>query len=330
MIKYYIAILFVGLLFTIQEEEIVVNSDSSVAEVEEQLGVNYTEKKPDFSIPGVNADVGRDIIFYGMSTDKNGKKLRKQSKHFVCTSCHNTVNEEYDLANPNPEDRLKYAVENNIPFLQGTTLYGAVNRSTYYNGDYDKKYGDLVKPARNSIRGAIQLCAVECAQGRKLNDWEIESILAYLWTIDLKMFELGLSNDDFSRLNDSDEKAENKLALIQSKYASKSEATFIPPPANRKEGSGVEGDVENGEKIYQQSCLHCHENGRYSYLHLDKSKMTRKHLKRNITKYSSHSIYQVTRWGVPSYTGRSSYMPQFPAEKLSVKQLADLRAYLES
>ncbi len=330
MIKYYIVILVLGFFATLDYSMIELEESTTVVELEEQLGMNYSDKKPNFSIPGVSAEVGKDLIFNGISTNVKGKKLRKQSKHFVCTSCHNTVNEEVDLANPNPEDRLKYAVENDLPFLQGTTLYGAVNRSTYYNGDYDKKYGDLVKPARNSIRGAIQLCAVECAQGRELDDWEIESILAYLWTIDLKLNDLYLSENELSLLKNEKEELESKLSLVRSKYTQKSDATFVPPPVNRKSGSGIEGDVVNGEKIYERSCLHCHENGRYSYLHLDKSKMTKKHLKRNISKYSSHSIYQVTRWGVPSYAGRKSYMPQYPLEKLSIQQLSDLRAYLES
>ena len=92
----------------------------------------------------------------------------KQSKHFVCTSCHNIQKEDPDLSIADPQARLEYARDMELPYLPGTTLYGAVNRTSFYNGDYEKKYGDLVKPARNNLREAIQLCAVECSQGRAL------------------------------------------------------------------------------------------------------------------------------------------------------------------
>jgi len=58
----------------------------------------------------------------------------------------------------------------------------------------------LVKPARNDLRKAIQLCAVECSQGRALEDWEMESVLAYLWTIGLKMNDLSFSKKELKSI----------------------------------------------------------------------------------------------------------------------------------
>jgi len=268
------------------------------------------------------------LIKYGFSKTTNGKKTRTQSKHFVCTSCHNLVKEDPNLAISDPASRLNYAVKNDLPFLQGTTLYGAVNRTTYYNGDYEKKYGDLVKPARNDIREAIKLCAVECAQGRKLKKWEVESILAYLWTIDLKVNDLNFTDNELKQLSSDTDHSES-IELINSKYLSGAPATFTPPPADRKSGYSENGNPENGELIYKKSCLHCHENGKYSYLFLDDSKMSLNHLERHAGKYSPHSIYQVIRWGVPTYSGRRSYMPQYTLEKMSNQQVADLRAYID-
>ncbi len=307
-------------------------ANASVASALEDLGVYDEEKKPDFTIKGVSVEAGENLVKNGFGVKKNGKKTKKQSKHFVCTSCHNVVKEDIDLANPDPQSRLEYSYDIGIPFLQGTTLYGAVNRATYYNGDYDKKYGDLVKPARNNIREAIQLCAVECAQGRKLDKWEIESILAYLWTIDLKMTDLIFSPQEIAILENSSsgkEIKEEKIEIIQSKYLDLADAHFVIPPFDRKAGyEGITPNPFNGKLVYEQSCLHCHENQRYSYLHLDNTKFSFKYLKKKTTRYHPHSLYQVTRWGVPVRAWKKSYMPQYTEEKMTNQQLEDLRAYI--
>ena len=200
-------------------------------------------------------------------------------------------------------------------------MYGAVNRTSYYNGDYEKKYGDLVHPARNNIRNAIQLCATECAQGRKLKDWELESILAYLWTLELKLSDIDLDDNTVSSLG---------VEGIQARFLQGIPATFIPPPDDRKSGTGLIGDPKNGQLIYENGCLHCHYQGRYSFFHLDNSSLSFNHLRRKAPKYSRHSIYQVIRWGVPTKSGKSSYMPQYTEEKMSDQQLSDLRAYIDS
>ena len=90
------------------------------------------------------------------------------------------------------------------------------------------------------------------------------------------------------------------------------------------------GNADNGRLIYENGCLHCHYQGRYSFLHLDKSRLSFKHLRKTMTKFGRHSIYQVIRWGVPSKSGKPSYMPQYTQEKMSDQQLADLRAYIEA
>lgn len=328
MIKYILFCLLGGvMIISNTNEEVDPEEIQKVSALETRFGADYSDKKPNFNISGVSAEIGRSLVHEGFALKENGKKTKKQSKHFVCTSCHNTVKEDPDLTLSDPQARLDYTTKVGIPFLQGTTLYGAVNRETYYNGDYDKKYGDLVKPARNDIRGAIQLCAVECAQGRKLKDWELESVLAYLWEIELVTSDLNIGEYELI----SDEKTnKERLALVKSKYLSGSPATFIPPPADRKTGTGLVGDEQNGRKIYESSCLHCHEKGRYSYLSLDKSCMSLNFLEKDIDRFTNHSIYQVTRWGVPTKAGKKSYMPQYTLEKMSDQQLADLIAFVRS
>lgn len=293
---------------------------ATVSTILESKGLDYSDKKPKMNIQGVSAEVGEQLFKEGFGQKPNGGKTKKQSKHFVCTSCHNVAKEDPDLSVSDPQARLVYTNTKGLPFLQGTTMYGAVNRTTYYNGDYDKKYGELVEHARNDIRGAIQLCAVECAQGRELKDWELESILAYFWTLELKLEDINIDETTAESLD---------VESIQAKYLQGSPATFLVPPHDREEGSGLIGDTDNGKLIYDNSCLHCHYKSKYSFLHLDGSKLSFRHLERSISKYSRHSLYQVTRWGVPVKSGKRSYMPQYTQERMSDQQLADLRAYIE-
>jgi len=280
---------------------------------------------------GFSAAIGEDLVKNGFSKRKNMKKAKKQSKHFVCTSCHNVEREDPDLANPNAQDRLVYVDAKGLPFLQGTTLYGIVNRTTFYNGDYEKKYGDLVIPAREDIREAIQLCAQECAQGRKLKDWEVESILAYLWTLDLKISDLDLTEKEIATINEAAtmKKPNQEVAdLLSSKFSSGHDIHFTFPPEDRKEGYEIKGNFKNGKLIYENSCLHCHYNQKYSYFDLDKNKMSYKYLSRKAGTYSRHSLYQVIRYGTYPKHGKKSYMPLYPEEKMSDQQIEDLRAYL--
>lgn len=306
-------------------------TDKSVIEVLEELGLDYSSKRPNMSIPGVSAEVGRSIIEDGFAPKPGGGNTGQQSKHFVCTSCHNTKREDPDLTVSDPEARLAYTSDRDMPFLQATTLYGAVNRDTYYNGDYYKKYGDLVDAARNDVRGAIQLCAVECAQGRFLDDWELESILAYMWTKELQMKDLDFAATEKAIIEEVlSGNGEKQVAqyMINQKYLKGSPATFIPPPADRKAGTGHEGDPKMGMLVYKNSCLHCHEKGKYSFFQMDDDVITHRYLNRKADGYSRQSIYQVTRWGVSSKSGKRSYMPQYTSERMSDQQLADLRSYI--
>ncbi|MCG8329505.1 MAG: hypothetical protein MI974_17555 [Chitinophagales bacterium] len=328
-----IAVIFPALAFYTASSPVeTINAEQSVAEVLMKLGEVLPDHIVDSTIAGVSIERGREIVHIGITSDPNGGNTNKQSKHFVCTSCHNMEKEDPDLRYADPQARLEYARDNGLPFLQGTTLYGAINRTNFYNGDYEKKYGELVKPARNDLREAIHLCAVECSQGRALEDWEMESVLAYLWTIDLKMGDLMLSDEDYEMINQSlskDKNQEKAIALIKSYYLDGSPATFVTPPDDRKEGYPVKGDAANGKLIYELSCLHCHEKERYSFYNLDSSKLSFSHLSKHISRYTRYSIYQVGRWGTSPIPGKKAYMPNYTLEKMSYQQMEDLRAYIE-
>lgn len=325
-----------GLLFFLTSFNLrnayIADGRSSLAETLKMLGDKPLPHQPDLSIPGVSAQKGAEIVMKGITTSPDGKRTGKQSNHFVCTSCHNIQREDPDLSVADPQARLLYARDNGLPYLPGTTLYGAVNRTFFYNGDYEKKYGDLVRPARNNLREAIQLCAIECSQGRKLEPWELESVLAYLWTIDLKLEDLQLNGQDYDAVNaamNGEAPREPIIEELKSRYLAGSPATFVTPPDDRKAGYDYAGDPQNGRLIYELSCLHCHENQRYAFFHLDNSKYSFQYLEKHIPRYTRYSIYQVIRWGTSPIPGKKSYMPNYTLEKLSHQQVEDLRAYIE-
>ena len=287
--------------------------------------------QPDLSVQGASWERGMEIVRFGHTTAPDGKKSKRVSPHFVCTSCHNMERDEPDLLQSDPLARLRYAREKNLPFLQGSALYGIVDRSSFYNGDYVKKYGDLVKPARKDLRQAIHLCATECAQGRPLEAWEMESVLSYLFKIGLTVKDLKLSDQEWQSIQAAVRGEGDKaqaVALVRSKYLSGMPATFLDPPADRRKGLPPVGDAETGRLLYEQSCLHCHLQKRYSLLDLDQTRASLKFLDRHFTRYSRYSVYQVARYGTQPLPGKRAYMPNYTREKMSEQMLEDLRAYL--
>jgi mono/diheme cytochrome c family protein len=313
-----------------------VGPESSVEQTLVMLGEEPVPHQLNPAIEGATVQRGYEIVHEGRTTrpDKGGRTAR-QSRHFYCTSCHNMVVEDPDLTVADPQARLNFALEKGIPFLQGTTLYGVVNRTSYYNGDYEKKYGkEQVEKARYDLREAIQLCAVGCAQGRALDDWEIESVLAYLWTLELRVEDLQLTDGEIDQVNNALNEDKGKTdkegvaKMIRSKYLQASPATFTPPPADREKGYLLKGEANNGKAIYETSCLYCHKNGRFSFYHLGDDKLSFKHLDYHMSRYTPYSLYQVARYGTVPLFGKKSYMPQYTQEKMTDQQMEDLRAYI--
>ena len=136
---------------------------------------------------------GRELVLEGRTRDDDGRRTRVISPAFGCTDCHNVVREDPDLRVSDPDARLDHAIANDLNLLTGTTLWATVNRQTWFNDDYEYKYGALVEPTREDLREAVRLCSAECSQGRLLQDWELDAILAYLWTLELKLGDLGLA-----------------------------------------------------------------------------------------------------------------------------------------
>lgn len=277
------------------------------------------------------AKIGEDLVFRGY-TLRDGKKSKRISTYFVCTDCHNTTREFSDAGSEAAADRLKYAKENGLPFLPGSTFWGIYNRTSFYNGDYVRKYGDMVDGARDSLENAVQLCAKYCSSGRYMEDWELEAIMHYYKKNELHLRDLDLPAKDKAalfELNLDDRQKESLRQAIKGAYRQSYSATFLETMDKNIRPYGKGGNVENGKVIYEKACMFCHENKRVTYLHLDDGKLSGLFLWRNRKNYTDQSIYQIVRHGTYSKTGRQQYMPLYTEEKMSDEQLNDLVAYIK-
>ena len=275
---------------------------------------------------------GEEIIRTGRTCGPDGKLTKKQSRYFVCTDCHNTTREDPDISVSDPEARLTYVAEKNIPFLPASSFFGIVNRTNYYGGDYKKKYGDLVDPVHDTLSNAIQLCATECSQGRALEDWEMKAVITYFHSLQLTLGDLNLSKEEFSRLNNSThatmDQQKQIVAAVRKKYLRQNPATFLDPPGEEEREYGKNGDPRKGEKIFDYSCMHCHAKGRVTNFTVEHEKPTFRYLKRKLDRNDHFSVYYMVRKGNYSLPGHKPYMPNFTKERMSKQQMEDLIAYI--
>lgn len=306
------------------------NKDTPVAEVLQYLGdpapLHAMKPTPE------QIKMGEELVKLGRTTKAGGGKSKYISKYNNCTHCHNLEQEDPDLRLSNPDTRLDYVIKNDRKFLQGTTFHGIVNRESWYNDDYVLKYGDLVKPANKSLREAIQLCCKECSSGRYAEQWEEDAILAYYWSLQLKMGELDFTEDNWAQLKreaNSKDRHEFLRNGIKTFYKLKSPADFVDPPHDRDKGYGHAGNAVNGKKVWDNSCKTCHKTAGISQMVLDDSKMTARKFTRNIDREKDWSLYQIVRHGTHAEPGHRQYMPLYTLDRMSHQQVEDVRAYLE-
>ena len=332
------SVLLAGFTLRPQDDAPTLSPDDSLLEVYERLG-KIRLHAINTDIKGVSVERGRDLVFNGSCDQPDGKgRTKLQSPYFRCTACHNIEKEFADLTDITSKARLDYAIENDLPFLQGSSFYGLINRRTFYNDDYQKKYGHvpIIKAANKDIRQAIQLCATQCAQGRWLADFEVESLLAYFQTLGLKIKDLNLKDKEFELVENALKMQTGRaeaVHLLESQYLDKSPAHFADiksyAPLADKDLDNKAG-YERGKIIYERSCWHCHNQERYSFYHLDDSRMAFSDLMGRTRSSSETSLYEITRHGTWPLAGKRAYMPLYPKEKLSAQQLEDLRIYVEN
>ena len=308
------------------------NTSTPVSKVLEDLGDPLADHAIEYTEAMVQR--GKDIVLKGQTIGPDGSLSEKQSVYFVCTDCHNIKREDPDPRYSDPTARLSYAKKNNLQFLPATTLYGMVNRTSWFNDSYILLYGDIILPGHKNLRKAVQICSEVCSSGRRLKKWELDSLMAYFWTIELKLGDLNLSADDWKTLKKAEANPVRHKELIpwlKSFYFKASPATFDSPPERLSIGyRGLVGDPERGEDVYKLACLNCHaEEGGSSHYELDLSIHTIRALYENRAKQNRRSFYNAIRDGIYFKYVRP-YMPQYSLERMTDQQIEDLNAYLES
>ncbi len=297
--------------------------------VEDAL-IRMGDEKPIHYIQQLNRDsarMGEEMVKYGRLLDKSNRRI---SKFFLCTDCHNLQKESADPSNESPEAVIKYGMEHHLPFLPGSTFYGMYNKRHWYNGDYQKKYGDLVRPSKDSLVNAIQLCATQCSQGREMTDWEIRCVLHYYKSLEYRIGDLFFRKDEVNKLQKMlTGNNAGAIKLIKTKYHEANKATFgtskIPEIAN------YQPKLENGEYIYTNGCLHCHSvNREITNFDLGDNKLSYKFLNGKLYAYNQFSISHITRYGTYAVNGRKQYMPQYSMENMSDEQLLDLIHFIKT
>lgn len=285
-----------------------------------------------------DATKGQELVTKGQTTDFHGKMAPPTNAKINCIACHTTVKEHSAVGTIDAQKRLEYSEKSNIPFLPGTPFYGLVNRVSFFNNDYQKifAHGDYqdshpLHAGHKDIRRAIQGCNHVYSKGRHLEHWEVESILAYLWTLELKIGDLQLSEADLAIVKEVavTHKETAKAVGVLRKYYPEVYPATLPAPlpvAERTAVSASTNDFNNGKRIYKQSCLHCHENGKYASFRLDESPKTFQLLEKNLDSDSRYSIYNAIRY-VPDSKNKTN-TPHYTKERMTDKQIQDLRFYI--
>jgi mono/diheme cytochrome c family protein len=162
----------------------------------------------------------------------------------------------------------------------------------------------------------------------------MESVMAYLHTIGLKLSDLPDTAPTIERINrgitNKDASREGIIADLKASYLLSSPATFVLPPKDRKTGFPVAAtpNPTNGAVVYERACLHCHEKRRYSFFELGEGVDHYNFMSKHFPRYTRYSTYQVTRYGTSPIPGKKAYMPHYTKERMSDLQVEDLRAYL--
>lgn len=315
-------------------EDIVINPDTKVWDVLTSLGkvnINSIDK-------GRNSDAskGRQLVRRGVTVDFKGKKTHPTSHKLTCIACHTTEPEHTLPSTTDPQKRLEYADSLNIPFLPGTPFYGMVNRFAFFNNDYQELFANknklAIQAGHHDIRKAIQACNMVYGKGRILYAWEIESILSYLWSLELKIGDLQMPDSLVAVVQEAVNKKVNNIEaieIIESFYPAVYPATLVTPLAveKRKKTSPVINNFNNGMRVYKHSCLHCHANNKYTNLHLDSSEKSFELLKKHFDDGSLHTMYDAIRYS-PGSKGNKTNPPHYTAERMSDQQIQDLRFFI--
>jgi len=296
-----------------------------------KVNVNVLDKNKES-----NKIKGEQLVTQGYTSSFKGNKTALTSSKLFCVACHTTQKEYPSANNATPQDRLEYGDSMNIPFLPGAPFYGLVNRVAFFTNDYQEifahKNRSALQTGHRDIRKAIQACNTLYAKGRTLDAWEVESILAYLWTLELKIGDLKMPASVINTVEEAINTNKNNaraVNLMRRYYKEVYPASLIPPLPIEERSliSPVLNDFSTGKKVYKLSCLHCHGDKRYAGFKLDETQQTFKFLKKNFDISSRYSIYDAVRYS-PGSKGNKTNPPHYTEQRMSNQQLQDLRFYI--
>lgn len=310
------------------------------------------------------SDWGRELFLSGhVRTPPVGSGPSKPiSKYFTCGRCHNHEREDPVLPAQDPEARFAWIERTGakIFLLQGATLWGGVNRKTFYAGEY-AKYRDLCLPKGEELLpwlpcgpifgfclpgcrtmdpetlvDATQVCSKYCSVGRYLKVWELDSLLAFFWDLEIRLDDLELTPQTRAEVlavlsapaSDSREAARLR-DLLAGAYSNMAVNTFrglatlaggsAPgrPVVEYPDGSRFNGDFQRGATLWKLSCAYCHE-------------ATERPLTREKARKFSKDVEDFHAM-IATGTRHSfrRYMPNFTLERLSRRQSADILAFLQ-
>jgi mono/diheme cytochrome c family protein len=284
------------------------------------------------------------------------------SKYFTCASCHNHEREDPVLPVLDAEARFDWIERTGakIFLLQGVTMWGGVNRKTFYAGDF-AKYRDLCLPQGeellpwlpcglgfgfclpgcrtmdpDTLVDATQVCSHYCSVGRFLKTWELYSLLAFFWDLELTLEDLGLAPQTRAEAlavltapAPDPREAKRLRAVLAGAYSNRAGNTFRglarlagdsapgKPVVAYPDGSRLTGDFRRGADLWRLSCAHCHEPRERP---LTREKAER--FSKDAEEYHA-MIAEGTRHSF------KRYMPNFTLERLSRRQSADILAFLQ-
>lgn len=187
-----------------------------------------------------------------------------------------------------------------------------------------------MKPANASLVEAIQLCNAECSQGRLLEDWEVEALLAYFWTLQVTVGDLDLTPEEEAELPRAmadPARAQEILDWLDTKLLPYAPAHTVDPSYDRSRGPELTGRPDRGQQIYERSCLHCHARPGPGTYGLTPGKGSIAELWGNRAATSNLGFHQAIRYGTRPYGVPLAYMPFYTQERMSDQGLADLVSY---
>lgn len=286
---------------------------------------------------------GKELFYEGqVKQPPRGFESRLISVHkdYTCNRCHNDCREDPVLASPEAAARFDWLTrekKTNVALVQGSTMWGAVNRVEFYNGVY-ARYRDLEIPDfigrmrtmdPKSLPDAIQVCSRYCSVGQRfLEPWELDALVTYLWELEVTLDDVDLNSSERDALvrvlADPTASTEAAVAqqrkLLRSRILLKSPATELQLPSEDADLCNLQGNVAVGKTLYDLSCLRCHHNpGQDERI----GGPGGSELLMDTGWYYEMIAHGTEQAGTP-------YMPQYTAERLSLQQAADIKAYLES